>query len=35
MTDARRERIRKSLAELKQRSNPARVHTALTRERHE
>lgn len=33
MTEARRERIRKSLAELKQSANPDRVHIALTRRR--
>jgi putative ABC transport system permease protein len=33
MTDARRERIRKSLMELKQLSNPAGVRTELTRQR--
>ncbi len=33
MTDARRDRLRKSLAELKERFNPARVHKALTRGR--
>jgi putative ABC transport system permease protein len=33
MTDARRERIRKSLLELKQLSNPAGVRTELTRQR--
>ncbi len=33
MSDTRRERIRKSIAEMEQRSNPTQVRTELTRER--